>query len=876
MKLSEFKLFDDTAERAALAARVAGFNRTGTDYPRDATVHALFAERAAETPEAVAVIFRETRLTYRAAEQAANRLARFLADRGLTAETLVGVMLDRSPDLIIALLGTLKAGGAYLPVNHDLPPERIEYMLRDSAAPVLISERRHAERCRELKARCPDLRCVLYLDDDPPGGTDAAEFGPDALRDYPDAPLPERAGPGTLAYAIYTSGTTGRPKGVMVEHRAILRLVVATRYVTLTAADRILQTGSTAFDASTFEIWGALLNGGGLCLAPRESLLDAAEFRRLVAEHGITTVFLTTGLFNALAAEDGAVFAGLGTLLSGGEKVSVHFFNKVREAYPALRLKHVYGPTENTTFTTCYDVPHGFESDIPIGGPISNTEAYVLDADLELAGIGVQGELCVGGAGLARGYLHDPALTAEKFVPHPYAAGERLYRTGDLARWLDDGNLAFIGREDQQLKIRGYRVEPAEIEQRLLECGGIRQAVVVGRESRDGTRRLVAYFVAEGETDSREFRTRLQGSLPDYMVPAEFVRLDALPLTPNGKVDRKALPEPAQPAASPPETEPASDTQRQLLAIWESVLDRRPIGLDDDFFELGGHSLLATKLMSTVHRKMGVVLPFTAVFTAATVRALAETVLDAARFGVEGIDQPMVLLNGSRDPRRIFAFPPGTADALGYGQLAEGLKPYAFHACNFIEADTRIADYADLIVGSGGSEPYVLFGYSGGGNLAFHVARELENRGRRVGAVVMLDSARFERRFAFPPGEARRVAEQFLEAESVKAYLTSPVLRDKAFRNIERYYAHFSNSEDRHVIDADIHLLLSEDAPDPYRDEQGRIVCSKLGWAEGTRGRFVTHSGSGEHNHMLFPPHLEPNLARLRDIFGPLFPSDPV
>jgi amino acid adenylation domain-containing protein len=870
IRLADFDIFGDPAEKAALLAKVADFNLTHRDLPEHATVHGLFSARAARTPDAAAVIAENGTLTYGELDRASNRLARALLDFGVTRETMVGVMLDRSPAMIVAMLAALKAGGAYLPLNHELPVARTAYILRNSSAAVLISERGRADNCLELRSHSPDIN-IIYLNDDQVSYECLDKITHRTSHiDYPDSPLPERADPNALAYAIYTSGTTGRPKGVMAEHRAIVRLVINTNYIGLGEGDRILQTGSLAFDASTFEIWGALLNGGSLCLAANESLLDAIQFQALTAKRGATTVFLTTGLFNTLASVDGNPFAGLRTVLSGGEKVSAHCFNKVRESNPGLRLKHVYGPTEGTTFSTCHEVTQHFDLDIPIGKPISNTETYILDSNLDLVGIGTQGELCIGGLGLARGYLGDPALTAWKFVPHPYRPGERLYRTGDLARWLDDGAIEFVGRKDEQLKIRGYRVEPAEIEQKLLEFAGIRQAAVVGRKSKDGIVDLVAFLVADGAADVKALRSHLRTSLPEYMIPTDCVALEALPLTPSGKVDRRKLLQSA-PAPSPvsqPEAEPSNATERCLLTIWEDILNRRPIGLDDNFFEIGGYSLLVTKLMSVIHKKTGVALPFTAIFTAGTVRALACMVLDAARFGIEGIDSPMVLLNGPAGPRKIFAFPPATADALGYGQLAQALSPHhAFYAFNFIEAESRIADYADLIAGSEPEAPPILFGYSGGGNLAFHVAKELENRGRRVCAIVMLDSVRFERRFAFPPDEAPRVATQFLESEGARKYLTSPVLRDKAFRNIERYYAHLSSTDDRHVIDADIHLLMSDEASEPHRDEEGNVVCDKLGWERATRGRFNTYPGYGDHNTMLYSPFFESNVAKLREIF---------
>jgi len=876
MKLSDFKLLDETEDQDRIIALIERFNQTRTDYPKNRTVAGLFSEQAAKTPDAIAVIHGETQLSYREIERRSNRLARFLVQRGLTPETRIGIMLDRSPAMIVALLGVLKAGGAYFPLNPELPLERSQYMLADSGATIVITEQRHLAQCRQLRTAAKLINfTTLLMDSLPDVGDDASdEFDSQVLADYPADPLPERSQPNALAYIMYTSGTTGRPKGVMVEQRGILRLVLNTNYIELTPQDRILQTGSLAFDASTFEIWGALLNGASICLPSQEVLLDTVELTRLIRNHRITTIFLTTGLFNALAGDNTHIFDGLTTVLSGGEKVSVHHFEKVRGTHPELVLNHVYGPTENTTFTTCYRVQKTGNQDIPIGGPIANTTVYILDEQWTPVDIGVPGELYAGGDGLARGYSNAPALTAEKFIPHPFASGQRLYRTGDLARWLDDGTVQFLDRADNQVKIRGYRIEPAEIEMRLLQHDQIKQVVVIAKEFNDGDRRLIAYFTARTPQQNSTLRAHLRATLPEYMIPAHFIQRENLPLTPNGKVDKKALPDPELAHAEPAPDRPLTETERQLLVIWEQVLGCQNIGIDDDFFDLGGHSLAATKLTSLIQKNLGLALPFTAVFNTPTVRQLAQHLLDAARFGVDGVDQAMVLLNGVQAEQKIFAFPPGVGDALAYAKLADQLKFYAFYAFNFIEADDRIAQYADLITGADPTGPYLLFGYSGGGNLAFHVAGELERRGRRVIAIVLLDAARFLTRFRFPDDEADRIAAEYLDDETVKQHLNSPVLRDKVRRKVQRYYDYFSTIEDSHTINADIYLLTGEDSQDIYHDSKGHIICSKPAWANVTCGRFITYSGRGNHNAMLDSLYLATNLALLQAVFAQIFAVD--
>jgi len=678
--------------------------------------------------------------------------------------------------------------------------------------------------------------------------------------------------PRGLAYVIYTSGTTGQPKGVLVEHRSILRLVLETNYVRLGPADRILMTGALSFDASTFEIWGALLNGGALCRPPERGVLDAGVMRRLIREQGITTLWLTSSLCNQLADADLGIFTGLQRLLTGGEKLSAPHINRIRAAHPALNVINGYGPTENTTFTACHAIDRDYPADIPIGRPIANTQVHILDANLALVPPGAAGEICAGGDGLARGYLNDEALTREKFIAHPFRPGERLYRTGDLGRWRDDGVLEFSGRRDHQVKIRGFRIEPGEIESRLRQHEGVREAAVVARDLGETGLTLVGYVAARTALDEEALRAHLARTLPDYMIPSRWVRLEALPLTPNGKVDRAALPAPDRAGSAGRSLVPAAtELERQLVLIWEEVLGRKGIGATENFFAAGGHSLKVTKLAALIRQRLGAEVPLTAVFKAATVRDQADYLLEAARFGAPGIDEPLVPLNHVENPAgRIFLFPPGTGDALGYLQLAEQLRPHACFGFNFLEAESRLRDYADLIEAAGPPAPPVLFGFSAGGNLAYHVAGELEARGRRVAAVILVDSGQVLRPIVFPPGEAERVTADFLGHESVQPYVATPVLYEKAARRIARYYDYMARTIDRHVIAADIHHLVSGE-PGDHCDGEGRLIVSRGGWSGLTRGRYAEALGAGDHRHMLMPPHLAANAQWLGRVCQEIF-----
>ncbi|MFD7292175.1 amino acid adenylation domain-containing protein [Streptomyces sp. NPDC059897] len=576
-----------------------------------------FEQQALATPDRPALVFGDERLTYRELRAEAHRVAWRLRELGVRRETLVAMAFPRSADAVVCLLGIVLAGGAYLPVNPDFPAERLAGMLGDSRTPLTVCAPQAASA---LAAALPE-GVALHRFDDLLGA---------APQDEHRALLPQEASPDSLAYVMYTSGSTGRPKGVMVEHQGVVRLVKETDYFDFSSDERFLLTGALEFDASTFEIWGALLNGATLHIVGEETLVVPERLKRALREADATVLWLTTPLFHQLVDEDVTLFDGLGTLLVGGDTVSCPHVNKVLGACPGLRLLNCYGPTENTTFTTVFPVSTPPDTAVPIGRPIAGTTVRVLDDTLRPVAPGRIGELFTAGLGLARGYLHNPEATTASFVD---VDGERHYRTGDLVSADATGVLSFHGRTDDQVKIRGHRVEVKEVNSALLDVPGVRDAYTAVRDPGNGNGKcLIAYAVLDTGCDEHTVLAELRRRLPAYMCPDRVTALPRLPLNANGKVDAVRLP---APAAARPRTERLGPEEDRLARLWADVLatDAELIGPESDFFELGGTSITAGALIGRIARGTGGVLSFQDLFATRTLRAMARAV---ASGGAEG------------------------------------------------------------------------------------------------------------------------------------------------------------------------------------------------------------------------------------------------
>jgi amino acid adenylation domain-containing protein len=600
---------------------VEQFNATRREFPAGCLIHEVFEEWACRTPEAIALASEEGSLTYEELNDRANRLARELRALGARPGDIVPIFMARSLRLVISQLAILKCGCAYLPADPTLPEQRKQFLLRDANASLVLADDPQPEN-----AVFDAFRWIEY-------GTASSSAGGRSggnLRLTLEAQLP--------AYVMYTSGSTGLPKGVIVPHRAISRLVLNNTFATIEPTDCVSYNSNPAFDASTFEVWGALLNGARALVVPTEVVLEPRRFAELLLNHSVTIMFLTTSLFAQYADSLAPVFRTLRYLITGGEAVDPQVVARVLENGGPEHLLNAYGPTECTTFATTYEIPQRElpSGNVPIGRPISNTSVYILDAEGQPVPLDVAGEIYIGGPGVALGYLNRPQLTSERFVADPFSRepGAVLYKTGDFARWRVDGNIEFIGRDDGQVKLRGFRIELAEVEAQLLRHPGVREAAVLVHKNTTGDRYLVAY-VTPRETPARQslslqdLRTQLEIVLPNYMVPSAFVILDRLPLTSNGKLDKRALAERETTAYVTKEYEPpAGQIELAVCAIWRKLLHKQCIGREDNFFHIGGHSLLATRVMTHVNDEFELNMPLRALFDGPTIKALSARIMD--------------------------------------------------------------------------------------------------------------------------------------------------------------------------------------------------------------------------------------------------------
>jgi amino acid adenylation domain-containing protein len=590
------------------------WEQTQTNYPQQC-IHQLFTQQVERTPDAIALVFNGEQLTYHELNIRSNQLAAYLQTRGVGADVLVGICMERSLAMVVSLLGILKAGGAYVPLDPAYPQSRLAFMLSDTQIQLLLTQ-------TELITKLPTHQAeVICVDTDWEKISQQPSTNPDNLTKLDN-----------LAYVMYTSGSTGQPKGVSIMHRGVVRLVKDTNYVSLTESDVFLQLSPISFDAATFELWGCLLNGGKLVIFPPHTP-SIDELAQIIQQYQVTILWLTAGLFHLIVDEKIDALKPLRQLLAGGDVLSVSHVQRFLDTVKNCQLINGYGPTENTTFTCCHHItaPLVPGASIPIGRSISNTQTYILDPHLQPVPIGIPGELYIGGDGLARGYFNRPELTDERFIANPFTLnGEKLYKSGDLARYLPSGEIEYLGRMDYQVKVSGFRIELGEIDTALLQYPEISEAVTIVRADPPDKKVLVSYFTATTDrsrtkivSDLRQF---LQQRLPDFMMPTSFMALATMPLTPTGKIDRQALPQPDFTAARELYVAPRTPIEQQVAEIWATLLKIDRVGIHDNFFELGGYSLVGIQMISRLRQVLQVEILMSNLFEFPTVAALAERI----------------------------------------------------------------------------------------------------------------------------------------------------------------------------------------------------------------------------------------------------------
>lgn len=740
-------------------------NNTKVELPANASLPVLFERQARETPHAIAAQFERQTIAYEKLRIRTNQLARYLRQLGMGTDALVAVCLEPSLDLLVALLAIAKSGAAYVPLDPEYPSDRIEQMLADSGAGVLVTDGKLATAlpCGHLK--------IVRID------TDSA-----AINTCSDESLDITIGADDLAYVIYTSGSTGRPKGVMVRHISLANLLLSMlRRPGLAPQDRLLAVTTPCFDIAALELFLPLIAGARVVIAPRDVTRNPDLLAAAIEENGITSMQATPATWQMLLQHGWKGRTGL-KILSGGEPLSRDLANALLDR--AGSLWNMYGPTETTVWSTVSEIGRG-DQVITIGSPIANTTTYVVDENMQPVPLGVAGELYIGGAGLARGYHNRPELTREKFVPNPFGdAGSRLYRTGDVARFRADFSIECLGRTDHQVKIRGFRIELGEIEIALRRHSAVSEAVVVGHAAGSAEARLAAYLVlSNGIVPGKsELRNHLRKTLPDYMVPSSFTLLEALPLTPNGKIDRKALPAPDCDSSLPVTAleEPANDTEKQLVDLFRRFLAAPNIGVCDKFFDIGGHSLLAVRLMSEIEKLFNLNLPLATLFEASSARELAAIVSDRRR---KLAWTSLVRLKPSGTAAPLFCVHSLGANLVSYRHLAQrmdpdqpvyGLQPLGLDGQDEVHqtVEEMAAHYLKEIRKVQPHGPYNLSGVCLGGIVAFEMAQQLRTEGEETSLLALIDSY-----YAPQPRHLTKLPEHITPVHYADYYLGEVLLR---------------------------------------------------------------------------------------------------
>ena len=890
-RVSDLPLLTD-AERQQL---LVNWNDTRADWPKDLCIHQLFEAQVAQKPDAIAVVLEDQQLTYQELNRRTNQLANHLRVLGVAPEVPVGICLNHSIAMVVGLLGILKAGGVYVPLDPAYPKERLAFMLEDAEVPVLLTQEPLLPGLPEHNAK------VVCLDSDWEAIAQENAENPICLTT-----------PENLAYIIYTSGSTGQPKGVLVSHASIAaHCFNVQRYYELDSSDKVLQFGSLSFDLSLEQVLPTLIVGATL-VTMSTNVWKTTEFHKKISECGLTVLNIPTGYWQELAREWADLLELVPNVqprvfIVGGDTMLPEFLDLWnRTPLSSIRLINAYGPTETTITATAFDITPSLRERstlqrIPIGRPLANREIYILNKHGNVVPVGVPGELYIGGDCLARGYLNRADLTAENFIPNPFSGepGTRLYKTGDLTRYLSDGNIEFLGRVDHQVKIRGFRVELEEIEAVLRQHPALRETVVLARETAPGEKQLVAYVVAQGESPltAGDLRAFLKDKLPDYLMPAVFVPLDALPLLPNGKIDRRALPKPGQTRSEPGRAfvAPRNDLELQLTSLWEEVLGIRSIGVTDNFFELGGHSLAAVRLFALIEKRLGKKVPLATVFQGPTVEHLAEILHQHAKAPPRS---SLVAIQPGGNRRPFFLIHPAGGHVFPYVHLAHYLgsdqPSYGLQARGLEEGQephSRIEDmagyYIEALRAVQPEGPYLLGGWSMGGVVALEMAQQFRAQRQRVALLALLDTriTTADEELADEDFDARLLLD-FVRYFGLSLDLRDSLARLPKHELLERVLEHAKRAG---LMPSDIEVSHAQPFIElckaDFRATQnyalhrypGRITLFKagqelaatssdstLGWSQWAAAGVEVHVVPGNHATMVYRPHVEVLAEKLR------------
>jgi amino acid adenylation domain-containing protein len=891
VRISMLSLLTET-ERQQLLTWGTGLSKKSTYTYK--CIHHLFEQQVKLTPEAIAVEYEKESLTYCELNSRANKLAHYLQKQGVQPEVRVGIFVERSLDLLVGMLGILKAGGAYVPLDVNYPAERLALILEDTQAPLLVTKKAWVERLPFHDAS------VVCLD------TDWLN-----IDGYSDQNPNSNIKPENLVYVIYTSGSTGKPKGVAIEHKSLVDYTeTAIQAYDIKASERILQFASISFDTSAEEIYSCLASGATLILRTDEMITSVSQFLKTCEDWGITVLNLPTAYWHELTAnlEAEIIPASIRLVIIGGERVLPERIAQWRRCVgESVSLINTYGPTETTIVATMNKITEisgncSSHSEASIGKPIPNAQTYVLDKHLQLVPAGVSGELYIGGGGLARGYLNQPELTAQKFITNPFSAelGARLYKTGDLVCLRTDGTIEFLGRIDDQVKIRGFRIELREIESVLKQHPSVQEAIAIVQTNKFGDKRLVTYIIVKEQIPtSRELRNFLLQSLPEYMLPQAFIILEKLPLTPNGKVDRLTLisHQPTEAVIASTNVNSANDialprdtAELQLTQIWEEILNIRPIGVNDNFFELGGHSLLALRLVTKINQSFGKQIPLGSIFQGATIAQMANILRQEIELNS---NSPLVAIKtGSSSRRPFFCVHPSGGSVMCYVDLAHHLHdeqpfyglqvaPTNAQPFNIIDMASRYITAIRTIQPDG---PYLLGGWSMGGIVAFEMAQQLQQQGHSVSKLILLDTTAKTNDTAFTLNDNLEVLASFaldIGMDLEKFNFCSEKLRQ--LTPDEQLQIVLSSAKDANLLPPDIelaqvrHLLeifqsnvsaMSKYIPQAY---PGQIVLFKasetltevedkdltMGWGQLAALGVEIQTIPGNHYSIIKKPHVQ-------------------